>query len=111
MLEECRMNRHVVILIIISLLLTGCGTEDRQTESVSGENMTVSGQSVSGAVVAESSVEEQYEISENEDLDENPGETILGRGGRTVTYPDSHETHMLRVEGNISSNQAWVDFL
>lgn len=73
MLEKCRMNRYVIFLIVISLLLTGCGTEDGQNVSVSGENMSVSGERVSNG----------GDLSENEETvgDAVPVRELTGLDG------------------------------
>lgn len=102
------MNRHVVFLIVISLLLTGCEIEDGQNVSASGENMSVSGERVSnGGDLSENILREEAEIERNIDNADTDGRSH----NYWYSEPDPQDTFMLRVEENISSNQAWVDFL
>lgn len=95
----------IITLTLTTILTVGCVqmSVDHSVDGQASENTgLMSEESVSqGIILEEAEKEEQPETTDAEERNPN----------YWYTEPNLQDTFMLRVEGNISANQAWVDFL
>ncbi len=110
------MKRYIVLLMITVVLITGCGQAegDRSgNDHTSGNNGVVWEESVSGGSISEESVSFDTAPEGGSETGGNPvtADTEERSHNYWYTEPDPQDTFLLRVEGDVSANQAWVDFL
>ncbi len=98
------MKKTVIMWMILAVLFSACGEEGNN--GMDGQNM--SSQVSDNTCLSENYITVSEEgIIENAVSKENMGESMPDYDSE----PDPQDTFMIRVEGNISENQAWVDFL
>lgn len=115
------MKQKLIILMITAVLIAGCGQAegDRSGDDHASENNgavweeIVSGEGISEESISEESISLDTASGEGAETGENPVTVDTEERNYNNGYaePDPQDTFMLRVEGNISANQAWVDFL
>ncbi len=115
------MKKTVIMWMIVAVLFSACGGEGNNgmdTPDISSQVSDNTGLSenditVSGETVSEESVSFNTASGEESETGEHPVTVDAEERNHNYWYtePDPQDTFMLRVEGNISANQAWVDFL
>lgn len=115
------MKKTVIMWMIVAVLFSACGGEgnngmnDQNISSQVSDNIGLSENdiTVSGGIVSEESVSFNTASGEGSETGEYPVTVDTEEKNYNNGYaePDPQDTFMLRVEGNISANQAWVDFL
>ena len=122
------MKKTVIMWMILAVLFSACGGEGNNgtdtpnfSSGISDKTFRVSEKiglsendiTESGETVSEESVSFNTALGEGSETAEQPA--AIDAEERDLNYwfsePDPQDTLMLCVEGNISANQAWVDFL
>lgn len=124
------MKQKWIVFMIIIILVMGCAqqeenqsVQDRASENtvvrwediVSQGSMSAAGPVNAGEAVGDK-IGEDLGAAGTEEGNENGKNSVTADTEPGMPYdwdkePDPQDTFMLRVEGNISANQAWVDFL
>lgn len=110
------MKQKLIILIIAIALIMGCGQAEGNysgNDHVSENTGAMLEETASEESISEENVSSDIVHREEVETGEQPVtvDTEERKHNYWYTEPDPQDTFMLRVEGNISANQAWVDFL